>query len=320
MSTDPPAFDWESEEWCNRGLRYPKDDTPEVVRNTERLIRRIPPRWAHLLPFPKLSIAQLLAFSLPSQGVAMVITSATFEFSHQSPVEDLDSCSTRPIPAQKYLEKLEAEFGQAWFDGKRSITDNRYKASRLPIQALSLWKELAIIVRKRNTWRAAEEFLTSRERKPLYSEAVSEALQLFHDLQWGGTVQVLNARAPVENLAELLSEEWLGSEVVDMLCTHLQSRVRHDRDLFRKVVIAPSTIAQAICDIYPASELENASSAVNGSLRSYESYFRVSNDGSAMDGRTHLYLVVNVQNSHWVAVMVNFTDKTISYGTCVICS
>ncbi len=311
MSTDNPAFDWENEEWCNRGLRYPKDDTPEVVRNTERLIRRIPLPWTHLLPSPKLPIAQLLDFTLPSQSAAMVVTPTTFEFSHELPIDNLGSCSTRPIPSRQYLEKLESNFGQAWFDGKKSIVDNRYKASRLPVQALSVWKEMAIVSRKRNTWREAEEFLTSRERKQLYSGAVSEALQLFHDLHWGGFVQVLGANAPLETLTILLSEEWLVSEVVDMLCTHLQSRVRRNRDLAHTTVVAPSYITQAICDTY-ALPLDTSLSR-SRSLQSYESYFRCS-DGPHPNPSTHLYSVVSIGNSHWVAVMIDFTEKTLSYG------
>ena len=65
-------------------------------------------------------------------------------FSKEEPNEDM-AClklETRPIPQKAWLEQLEKDFGQAWFNGTRSIEDKRYKKSRLQFFALNYWREM----------------------------------------------------------------------------------------------------------------------------------------------------------------------------------
>jgi hypothetical protein len=89
-----------------------------------------------MLPDKALSIVDLLKYTLPIKRTALVLSQASEAYSHVEPNEDSNVLATRPVPPKDYLDKLETTFGQAWFDGARSIADTRYKDSRLPLLAL----------------------------------------------------------------------------------------------------------------------------------------------------------------------------------------
>ena len=66
---------------------------------------------------------------------------------------------TRPIPPKEWLEELDKDFGQAWFNGAQSIEDKWFKNSQLPLWTLSYWKEMRIVIEKQAIWQAADEWL-----------------------------------------------------------------------------------------------------------------------------------------------------------------
>jgi hypothetical protein len=50
-------------------------------------------------------------------------------FSKEEPNEELTCLKTRSIPPNDWLEMLEKDLGQAWFNGSRSIKDKQFKNS-----------------------------------------------------------------------------------------------------------------------------------------------------------------------------------------------
>ena len=81
------------------------------------------------IPSPKMSITDLLKAKLPVQSLALIMHSAAGAFSKEEPNEDMASLKSCPIPLKAWLEQLEKDFGQSWFNGTRSIEDKRYKNS-----------------------------------------------------------------------------------------------------------------------------------------------------------------------------------------------
>jgi hypothetical protein len=51
-------------------------------------------------------------------------------FSHDKPsTVDITVLKSRPIPPKDFLDKLEKDIGQAWFDGAKSVIDMRFNNS-----------------------------------------------------------------------------------------------------------------------------------------------------------------------------------------------
>ncbi|KAJ2979226.1 hypothetical protein NUW54_g11171 [Trametes sanguinea] len=153
---------WDPSDWIGRGLAYPANDTPAVVLAGRRLALAIPSRYEGLLPHPELSIDAFLEAHLPTQRSGLVSSTSMELFSKDAPNEDLAKIVHRPIPPSRVLKTLQQTFGQAWFDGARSVVDPYYKRSRLPLYAVSYWLELDRAIVKRAEWEACDQWLQKK--------------------------------------------------------------------------------------------------------------------------------------------------------------
>jgi hypothetical protein len=145
-------------------------------------------------------------FNLMTRTTQKPILSAAGAFSKEEPNEDMACLKTRPIPPKAWLEQLEKDFGQAWFNGTRSIEDKRYKNSRLPLFTLTYWKEMKIVIEKRARWQAADEWLARREKSGGLLEEADRTREMMSCLTWGFDITALGARCPKQNLTILLSD------------------------------------------------------------------------------------------------------------------
>ena len=62
---------WVPSEWIERGLKYPSEDTPEVILNARRQVLTLP--RPDLLPAPSTPILAFLAIQFPRQIPSLVI-------------------------------------------------------------------------------------------------------------------------------------------------------------------------------------------------------------------------------------------------------
>ncbi|PSS17150.1 hypothetical protein PHLCEN_2v3208 [Hermanssonia centrifuga] len=76
----------------------------------------------------------------PSQPSALVLQKATSCFDRAEPNESITATSCRPLLPARFLDQLVKAFGQAWFDGARSVVDplirHRYYTNKTNTQTL----------------------------------------------------------------------------------------------------------------------------------------------------------------------------------------
>jgi len=229
---DPPLQEWVEREWIGVGKKYPiSGEVPTFVREARSKTLAMPPECLAYIPSQKMSITDLLKATLPVQSSALIMHSAAGAFSQEEPNEDLTCLKTRPIPPKDWLEELEKDFGQAWYDGARSLQDKRYKNSRLPLYVLSYWKEMRIVIEKRAVWQAADEWLARWGKDGEELEEADRARELMSCLLWSLDITTLGAGCPKENLAVLLSNDWIDGETIDMMMFDLAARVHLDPEL-----------------------------------------------------------------------------------------
>ncbi|KAI0629632.1 hypothetical protein C8Q77DRAFT_1065756 [Trametes polyzona] len=287
-------------EWIGCGKVYPSADTPEFIEAARREVLTIPSWYTTLLPDSKLSVLEFLALPLPTQPSVLVNYDAQRVFSFDSPTDSLTMLVNRPIPSPEFIQDMHKAFGQAWFSGAQSIIDPRYKQSRVPFYALTYWKEMSFALAKRAAWKLAEGWLARWERLPGFLEEADHARVLLGALPWSSRVEALGSDTGAENLALLLSDQWLDDELINMLLQELYGRARLDPKLSRYVVVLPLALQQVV---HNAAAKKDYTHALLQRCKRYVD-----------TGRRHLYFPVNIGNAHWVPCMIDFEDEAIRYG------
>ena len=302
---DPTLQEWVEREWIGIGKKYPVfGEVPAFIQAARSRTLAMPPACSAYIPSQQMSITDLLKATLPVQSSALIMHSAAGAFSKEEPNEDLTCLETRPIPPKDWLSELERDFGQAWFDGARSINDKRFKDSRLPLCALSYWKEMGIVIKKRAIWQAADQWLARWGKNGEEMEEADRARDLMSCLPWGLDVTALGAGCPKENLAVLLSDNWIDGETVDMMMFDVAARVRLDPALRKTTVIAALNLQMHIRRAYDTGDYSKESVPL---LCRYTKLFKEKK-------RSHLYFPAHINKNHWVPFLIDFKKETIRHG------
>jgi hypothetical protein len=146
---NPPHQEWVVKEWIGVGKKYPiLGEVPAFIEAARSQVLAVPPACLSYIPSKRMSITDLLKANLPTQSSTLTMHTAAGAFSKEELNEELTCLKTRSIPPKDWLEMLEKDFGQAWFNGAQSIEDKWFKNSRLPLCVLSYWKEMRIVIKK----------------------------------------------------------------------------------------------------------------------------------------------------------------------------
>ncbi|KAJ7211943.1 hypothetical protein C8J57DRAFT_1256490 [Mycena rebaudengoi] len=74
-----------------------------------------------LIPGPNVPIAEFLGIWLPKKSSALIFSKTKAWFSTDAPTTSIDCLLSRPILPREFLDDLQKDAGQAWFDGSKSI-------------------------------------------------------------------------------------------------------------------------------------------------------------------------------------------------------
>jgi hypothetical protein len=194
---NPPHQEWVEREWIGTRRKFPiSSEVPAFIE-------------AAYIPSQKMSITDLLKAELPVQSSALIMHTAAGAFSKEEPNKDVTCLKTHPIPPKEWLEMLDKDFGQAWFNSAWSIKDERYKRSRVLLCVLSFWREMRIVIEKQSIWQVADEWLARWGKNGEELEQADRAREMMLCLTWGLDVTALGAGCPKQNLVVLLSDNWI---------------------------------------------------------------------------------------------------------------
>lgn len=105
------------------------------------------------------------------------------------------------------------------------------------------------MLEKRHPWRVSEGWLRMWDN-PTHSATIDKTRVHLARLPWGQPLCALGAVGPAESLAPLLSDDLLGSDILDMLTAHLSTCVQQDSVRTKAVMIAPTHFAQSVAFTY----------------------------------------------------------------------
>ena len=292
--------------WIGRHKKY--KDVPLHVCNALTHLRQIPHRFQSSFPSPELPVLDFINLQLPIQSAELITTKIEHVFSFDAPQMDVQAFLRRSIPPIAFIDKVEKEVGQAWFDGKVAIVDPRFSNSNntLPFWALTYWRQMSKIIKAQHDWMDARAWIQTEVTK----SSISHPLLLEHELLttcgWNVPLPRTVTMVPgmtTHTLSQFLSNRWLDQEAMDLMISHLQKRLRQDGIRSKKVMIASCQFFSVLYDAAKTNRYSNE--AIFSSLWNIEARVK--------EGLRYLYIPV-FGNHHEIAAYVDFDLRKIGYG------
>jgi hypothetical protein len=285
--------------WIGCGQAY--KDVPLYVCKAFTSTCKIPDDvMASYIPSPQVPIIEFINLPLPAQSSELITTRPAAWFSTDPPDKNATQLLlSRTIPPKAHLDKLEAEMGQAWFNGNISIIDHRFNSGRdrLPWWAPTYWQLISKIIRMQTDWKRAKGWIEANA-KNIPSHPTPEVVLAAHP--WNSPLH-RNSCLTTHTLAQLLTDRWLNDDIMLLMIGHLQDRLQQDPVLNASTIIAPSLFYTVI---------EKAAQRNNFDLPALQ---RVENQVK-YGTQHHLWLGGFIGGNHEIALQIDFEKKQLAYG------
>lgn len=303
-------------EWIGTEKIYPST-APQFIRNARATVLALPEEFRVLIPKAALPVTRLIALHIPEISNEIISVKATAWFSNDIPGSNVTAIlQTRPIPNREHLRSLEAAFGQAWFNGSKSIIDSRYNdgRDRLPLWSLTLWEIMSEIHMQQAKWKRSYLWLEEQRKRYEDNEATTNAIEkavtILSIMGWKTTVSYQNATARTDILfPQLLSWDWVNDELINSMMERLSSRLKKsDIGDKKKIMIASLPFANKIM-AWQTLKKSGPYTKKNGAgvLVLYEKHVK-------KNGIKRLYLPVHINGNHWIAAYIDFEKEKMAYG------
>lgn len=289
-------------------LEYLRPPTvTNMVNNDTKLIEIPPDIRQKILPNENLSILDFLQFSLPVVA-RTPITNGQQYFSTLTPtitiIEEIKFIPTPPLTILDDLVKRpEASFSQSVL----CLHAPGLAGKRLPMWILSYWVEVTRIRPLKVKWGGAEENLQALKiSKSCTDKTRVLILQVYNELaclSWSGDIKGFFATISTDHLSTYLTKKWLSDEHENQLLYLLRQQVWRRR----------GEDGIDVTDTYFIKRLTEIEEDEYATHPGY-AWIRKKGQELATGVQDMLITIANVNNNHWVAVVVDFKESNIQYG------
>ncbi|KAJ7114968.1 hypothetical protein C8R44DRAFT_881016 [Mycena epipterygia] len=298
---------WDPTEWISQGRTY--EDVPLHVQMARRHILQIPDLIQSLLPAKTMLISRLLLSDLPPMASYDESTySGLNSYTTKEPTKNIEELLPfLALPTRPILRNITDKFGQAWFDGNKSICTSVNPELAYPLWILTYWAEMVDVSEAKDTWLHAETWLNKTGKIKLESDLKLAVRGLWSVVGWHGSVHGF-ANLPTSYMAKLFSEDYLDGRIIDAMLTLLSLRARISGE---ETLIVGTTFADYIRSLPPVEDGIPAGQIVSTALEKYLKKY-----GTFFQDSAHkkLYTVLHRPPEHWTTTLVNFEAKAIKYG------
>ncbi|KAJ6622832.1 hypothetical protein B0H10DRAFT_2214142 [Mycena sp. CBHHK59/15] len=302
------ATEWDPSDWILCGKEY--KDVPQIVEVARRSVLRLPTSIQHHLPSKTMTISQLLNFDVPplaDDDTAM--DNDTKNYSASEPTANIEEIlAFLALPNRSLLRKIIDGFGQAWFDGKKSLRTWLHPEVRYPFWALTYWGEMIDVCKAKDVWLRADVWLKKRGKTEEERTMKHTVYGLWNVAGWHGSLHGFGSLETLD-LAKFFSEDYLEGSIVNAMLALLSLRLTGSGD---DQLIVNTTFARFICMVLPAVDGKAASPITSspGAQRYLEKY----GEWFQSPEHSHLHLVLYRPIKHWTACSIDFRDHRIQYG------
>ena len=294
-------------DWIGRGKIYNRTTLPAFVTIAMSDIVEIPRNIAsNQLPAANLSIPDFLAFDLPRISSELISSKAAVWFNAEPPNTPMyNSLLRRSIPSPEFLKQIDNAFGQAWFDGAKSVVDQRFNdgKDRLPLWIISYWKEVARCHALCSLWKTSISWLNQEQSRGKTSpDLIQQVHQSLRKISWNGQMSYCRGVLYTPDLARFLGTAWLSDNHINMMIEELTK----DHPKPNTKIADLLQFADQITKVHEKLALPE-SRRKKTSLWKYEQEVK--------EGRLEkLYFPLHINETHWIAGMIDFKNHTFLFG------
>jgi hypothetical protein len=163
---------------------------------------------------------------------------------------------------------------------------------------------MGIVIEKRAVWQAVDEWHARWGKDGEELEEADRARELMSCLLWGQDITALGARCPKENLAVLLSDNWIDGETIDMMMFDLVACVCLDPELRKTTVVSALNLQMDLRRAYDKGDYSKESVPL---LYQYTKLFKEKKCDC-------LYFPIHINGNHWVPFLTDFKKQTVQHG------
>jgi len=290
-----------AKDWIQAGKLYNVSTIPLYVILEKNKCMAMPNNFCinpHFPP-PIIPITQFVAWKLPRLSSEITAIQAMSWFSKDEPNSDTSILWTRAVPSRDFIKNIEEAAGQAWLDGAKSITDLRYNdgTDRLPLWTISFWRKITTTHELQTMWERSISWL-QREKSP----NSGAAMELLTSLPWNATLTYGRGTMHSSLLSRFLGTAWLTDEHVDMMMEELDA---DKSSRVNRTQIATLSFANEIKN-YNKGKLSDAQRKKTLLYRYEQEVHEHRLD--------QLAFPIHVNQNHWIAGLLNFRERTVSFG------
>jgi len=276
----------------------------------------IPPdKRKELLPDATLSILDFLQFSFPAPVSSSSVASAINVDKHLSslPPNVLNAQAIRSAPMLP-ISVIEHLLGSPRLSASQSIlcvpVHSTIGEQRLPRWVLTYWNEITRLRPLRSRWTDAEDQLQALRKHKARSEntaaLVGRAYNALASTSWSANIKGFSASIPTYHLSTYLTRQWLSDEHENQMLDLLRHEVNH-KQKGDEVDVGDVFFLQRLSRLHREGVTEYISN------KSYEWLHR-----KGQEFGTGVYekfvTISNIEENHWVAIVVDFKLSMILYG------
>jgi hypothetical protein len=274
-----------------------------------------------LFPTPRCTVSQLRLFQFPIRSALQTdMASSLSEFwSLQSPIildmAHVSELRSLPIPPSVTLDKLVADKNHSTATSifyAHLPASNPAKFRPYPRWILSYWVELTRLHKfAQGPWLRAESWINSqscRFRSLSDLRLVSSTQLLFGILPWSGYTCAFSDPEPITKFANYLSSGWLATSHIEQQLELFAAKITRETPLSPFKIVSPVFLNKLV-QIHRCTEDYNSERA--GTRHIWAVGEELASD---VHHRTTLCGIFNVDNSHWVTVIVDTKECCILYG------
>lgn len=277
---------------------------------------KVPPEiWAKIIPSHNLSVSDLQNFPLP-ELVAISKSSSPQPLlnflSRLTPdITDVNEIILLPTPSEALLKNLLKcpEIRQSQSFICKHLPVHSHSGRRVPLWTIEYWLEVLRIHSIKLLWVSAQRNLNFIQKDQLPTDnsmdLIKQVSSVLSKLSWKDNIKGFPVQIPPEHLTSYLTQRWLSDEHENQMLHLLQEELtlQHPEN---NINITTTYFFQILSQLYRDGTYD--------ALEGGTAWVRRKGQEFATGVYDIFATIVNINDNHWVPIVVDFKASKILYG------
>jgi hypothetical protein len=266
---------------------------------------RFPPDIQKHFPPITLSVCEFLEINLPPVAVVTTRAMRTQKYHSDLPPtsENADEITSLLSPPDDILATLQQSIRSGTVKSIQCPHSQTASKQRFPLWIVSFWVQLASVRKRQENWRKAIENLKTQMEWNQNSSPLRKAFNSLAYVPWTGQLQGVHDTIEIHQLSSYFTRDWLTDDHELVMLSMLKDTLATEGDNCYVENTAFMTLLAAAHD----------KKDEYGTERAY-GWIRKRGEDLTSCQKRYLATVANQDNSHWVALILDFESQELLYG------